>query len=245
MKTLITTCIVLYASISIAIAQKNNSNQLYEISYIQPKANYIAEFEQAVKEHYKLFHETNDGYAASLREVTEGELQGWYVWMLGPCGEASVHKHKSDGAHDENWDLFVNPLIEKYGDVSMWKYDPEFSKGNEEIPEGITYNVMAVDLKKGKEAEFKNIMKKVQETEESEKTENVLAASNAMYWNVYKYGYDYDVKIIRPAEGADINSEDFKNDYEAVHGAGSYDQFIKEWNKIVMAYDTDLMTNIK
>lgn len=227
---------------SVVSAQQYSDNQLYEISYIQPRPNQSSALEHAIREHYKLFHETHNANTVSLRAVTEGDLAGWYVWMFGPCGNASLSKHKSDGAHDDDWNTHVEPYIQQYGDVSLWKYDPEFSKGNEEIPEGITYNIMAVDLKKGKEKEFKNIMKKVQQAESQEETP---AYTNTMYWNLYNYGYEYDVKIIMPANASDFTSPAFRENYELVHGAGSYVQFLKDWNKIVMEYNTDVMSNIK
>ncbi|MBK6731908.1 MAG: hypothetical protein IPG60_13405 [Bacteroidetes bacterium] len=242
MKMLLLIFLIMFTAGSVLIAQNNSTNQFYEISYIQPKPNQSSALEYAIKAHYKLFHETNDVSTVSVRAVTEGDLAGWYVWMYGPCGNASINKHKSDGAHDADWNTNVEPYIKQYGDVSLWQYDPEFSKGNEEIPEGITYNVMAVDLKKGKEKEFKNIMKKVQQVEEQEE---IPAYTNTMYWNLYNYGYEYDVKVIMPANDSDFTSSAFKNNYELVHGDGSYNQFMKDWKKIVMEYNTDVMSNIK
>ncbi|MFN3939483.1 MAG: hypothetical protein ACK4IY_02775 [Chitinophagales bacterium] len=244
MKTLIATVLILCAGFQTGWAQKKQGNGFYEISYILPQSGQAAALESAVKEHYLYYHKTDEGHIASLRAVTEGALTGWYVWMLGPCGNAAIHPHKSDGAHDAHWNTTVEPFIQEYGDVSMWKYDPEFSDGTEEIPEGITYNVMAVDLKKGKEKEFKNILKKIQKSEENE-SENAIASANSIYWNLYKYGYEYDAKIVWPYAETDITSDAFKQNYESTHGAGSYQLFLKEWNKIVMDYNTDSMTNIK
>lgn len=242
MKTLIVSVLILCIGIQSGWAQKKQDNGLYEISYLHPVKDQAAALESAVKEHYLYYHKTDEGHRVSLRAVTEGELSGWYVWMLGPCGNATIHKHKSDGAHDEHWNKIVEPFIHEYGDVSMWKYDPEFSNGTEEIPEGVTYNVMAVDLKKGKEKEFKSMLKKIEQTETNE---NAIASQNAVYWNLYKYGYEYDAKVVWPTAETDIKSETFEKNYELTHGAGSYKLFLKEWNKIVMEYNTDSMTNIR
>lgn len=235
--------LVVYTASLFAQAAKSKTYQMLNTMKMKPKRTHEKQFEASVKAHIAKFHPAGP-YAARLSVITEGSgSDGWYVWAMGPLMYADLDKMpqgKKD--HDDDWDKTVDIHVEQYGESFFWKLQDDLSVTPPNYnPDRI--DVWGIDLKPGMRYQFAELMKKWKAMWEAKKYPFALRVFYNELWNadgndaaiVYSFtNYaDFDLDI------------SWRNDYDAMYGVGSWDNFWKEWNECVASTDEHLRKFIK
>ncbi len=222
-------------------AQTAPPPQISETMYILPKRGMDDEFKAAVKAHNLKYHPEGP-YTAGLRYVEYGEKAGWYVWIMGPTTFASFDSRPDEGAHGDDWNNTVDPLVEEYGTTNLWQYEAEQSFGRDILLKSGNYNLWAIDVKRGEMGRFNEIADKFKKTYESMGNRGFLVYSNlihtpgtadaafiASYTSLADWGTDWGVKKA----------------YEKLYGEGSWQTLWKTWDEVVVDFDEELRSNVK
>ncbi len=217
--------------------------QMFNNSFMKPKRGHEKQFEAGVKMHNAAFHSSGPN-RATLSMITEGTgSDGWYIWSMGPLTYTDLdHQPNGDAKHDEDWDKNVDAHVEEYGESYLWKLQDELSY----TP--ANYNpahvdVWVVDIKPGMRYQFADLMKKMKALWDTKK----YSFSMRVFYNDLWNGKGKDAAIVYSFDHYaefDVDLK-FKEDFETLHGAGSYDNFWKSWNDCVASVDEHIRKFIK
>lgn len=171
-----------------------------------------------------MFHASGPS-KATLAVITEGaNSDGWYIWSMGPLTYTDMdHIPQGEPKHDEDWDKNVDVHVEEYGESNLWKLneDVSYTPAN--------YNpshldVWVVDIKPGMRYQFAELMKKIKQFGKQK-----ISIFFKSFYNDLWSSKGKDAAIVFSFDHyADFDMDiKFKENFESVHGAGSYDNFGK------------------
>ena len=182
-------------------------------------------FETALAAHNKKFHPEGP-YQVNVYTVNSGKNAGKYMWNMGPLPWSAMDGRPGAGDHDDDWDTNVVPHLTNDVDVNYWKFHPQFSNFSKDFNLK-NLSVFMIDIKRFKEMDFFN---------------KVLANVNKVY--AEKMGdqiHGAYTNELNNMEGLDFawvdffdnmswmgREDKFPQDYEAVHGEGSFAGFLKD-----------------
>jgi hypothetical protein len=220
----------------------NKTYQMYNTNYMMPKRGQEKLFEAGVKAHIAKYH--TGPFSARLSVITEGAgSDGWYVWTMGPMTYTDMD-HQPDGnkEHDDDWSANVDSNVEKYGESNLWKLNEELSYTPPNYnPSNI--DVWGLDIKQGMRYKFNDLMKKWKALWEAKKYTFSLRVFNNDLWSTKGNNASIVFSFDKYAEfDQDIS---WRNDYEAMYGAGSWDNFWSQWNECVLNTNEQLRKFIK
>jgi hypothetical protein len=222
-------------ALSAQTAPPKKAYQIYQTQYIKPKHGKETQFEAAVKAHNAKFHATGP-HSARLSVITTGSgSDGWYVWAMGPFMYPDLdHAPAGEKTHDDDWTNNIDPLVDQYGETTNWKLDEDISITPADYkPENI--DVWTMDVKPGMRAKFADNLKMM-----------------AAVWKAKKYPYSFRVfnNDLFSSNGKDVSivysfknytefdmDFKFKEDYESINGAGSWQKFWDTWNECTSSTD--------
>lgn len=242
-KNLLLSFFVLFFIVN-AFAQTTDETptMLFENLYIQPKLGMEEKFEAAVKAHNLKFHP--DGpYKAGLRKVEYGDMSGWYVWVFGPATYSALDTRPTkEGGHAEDWAKTVDPLVQTYGEVDLWNYEPDLSFGMDILKKASYYETWAVDLKRGEYYRFKELASKLKKVYESLNKDAFLVFTNPIHTSKNK-----DVGILWSFNTYEEWAKDggTKAAYEKIYGNGSWQNMLDEWKDITVDYNSEVRSIVK
>lgn len=213
-----------------------------ENMYLLPKRGMEDKFEAAVAAHNKKFHP--DGpFKAGLRKVEYGTKAGWYVWIYGPTNYASIDSRPgAENGHDEDWSKTVDPLIETYGETSLWEFNEDLSSGKDLMKTAKYYELWTVDLKRGEYYRFKAMAEKLKKAYDTQDKTAFLVYENPLHT-----AGGADVGIIWSFNSYDEWSKNMgiKAPYEKLHGAGSWQQLLDEWADFIVDFNAEIRSFIR
>ncbi|MBP9883359.1 MAG: hypothetical protein KBF32_08150 [Chitinophagales bacterium] len=235
----VVTALILAAAASPASAQA--TNPVTETMYILPKRGMNEQLENAIKAHNAKYHPEGP-YVAGLRSVDYGAKSGWYVWLMGPTTYASIDSRPDKGAHDEDWNKTVDPLIEEYGEPKLWELDPNLSFGREILTKSGHYDVWAIDVKRGEMERFNELTGKVKKAYES-----IGDRAFMVYRSMVHTPGDADVAYLTSYTSLADWAADWKvkEAYEKLNGAGSWAKMMTTWNEVVVDFNEELRSYVK
>lgn len=216
--------------------KEEKKTKVVESVYILPKRGMSDKFEKAIKAHNDKFHPKGD-YVAGLRKVDYGEKAGWYVWIMGPTTYTALDSRpKKENGHHEDWEKNIDPLVEKYGAVSLWNFNEKLSFGMDLVINSKHYEAWAVDLKRGQYYRFKVIAEKLMKTSEK------LGVAFLVFNNPLHTPKSADVGIVWNFDSYDTWSQDigFQKEFEKLYGLGSWQNMLDEWFDILVDYNAEL-----
>jgi hypothetical protein len=160
---------------------------------------------------------------------------------MGPCTFTDLDSRPDDDAHNQDWMKNVDPFVERYCESGYWRRNDELSYAPEELQEFNLVDMMFFKISKGQRYRFDNLIHQVIKAYKYHKSpylmnyyESQMARGDApeivVAWYFDKWAY-FD------------RFEEFQNEYEEVHGEGSWATFWKEYNNIV-EYDMDEIMEI-
>lgn len=237
-RTLIIAVFLIYTAGLFAQTANTSSYQMFNTQMMKPKRGHEKQFEDAVKAHVAKFH-PKGAYDARLSVITDGSgSDGWYLWSMGPLTYTDMDKTPAGTAgHDEDWDKTVDTHVETYGESNFWKLreDQSYTPANYR-PERV--DVWLIDMKAGMGYTFSDLMKKWKAVWDAKKYPySFRVLSNDLF---SKKGNDVAI-VFSFTKYADFDLDiSWRKDYEAMYGAGSWDNFWKVWNECVESTDEQL-----
>ena len=213
-----------------------------ETMYIMPKKGMNDKFEAAIKAHNLKYHPEGP-YKAGLRKVEYGDKAGWYVWVYGPTTYSSIDTRPAkEAGHTDDWTKTIEPLVETYGETSLWDFNTDLSYGRDIMLKSKLYEVWIVKLKRGEYYRFKAIAEKLKKAYETDGKTAFIIYNNPLHTS--KSG---DLAILWSFNTYAEWSKDpgIKAAYEKLIGANSWQQMLDEWNDILVDYTAEIRSVVK
>ncbi len=213
----------------IAVSQNGNEYMVFENGLLSPKLDKISQFESGLAAHNKKYHKEGT-FGARVHWIGNGPNTGKYIWSMGPLPWSAFDNRPAQEGHDEDWNSNVLPYMMPETDQNYWKYEAELSN----FPKDFKLNKLLVDfydVKRFKGSEAKSLLGKINKVMK----EKFADATYGVYTNELpnsKHGND--IAVIYFFEKSGFMGEDWKfaDKYNEVHGAGSFDTFMKDWENV-------------
>ncbi|TDQ29390.1 hypothetical protein [Zeaxanthinibacter enoshimensis] len=208
-----------------AVSQGSTDYPVITNLQLTPLPGKIVQFEQGLAEHNKKFH-ADGGNGARVYWVSSGKNAGRYMWVMGPTTWSAMDTPiQPEKEHNDHWNQKIAPFAETVGRVDYWRFHPEYSN----FPADFDIDnllVFVMDIKPFKGMQAIEIVKKVQK----------------LYMEKYPdEPYGVYVNELSNLEGQDLawvdffgnmnymsRPDTFPQDFETVHGEGSFMKFLKE-----------------
>jgi hypothetical protein len=206
---------------------QSEAYRMVELSYMKAKPGMYSKFEAAVKAHNEKYHKEGK-YGSALYSIVTGNEAGWYVWTMGPCTFTDLDGRPAAGAHEDDWNKTIEPLIAEYGRTEYWKWNDKMSFRVENDNKMI--QLWWVDITKGEYYRFKAFMEKIKAVHEKQND------AISVYDNQFNQNDGRDVVIVWSMENwASMDKDDWKmkTEFEAMYGEGSWELAIEEWKDVV------------
>lgn len=221
----------------LVISQTNPEYTVIENGMMTANPKYISEFESGVAIHNNKYH-TDGMYGSRIYQINNGPYYGKYVWVMGPIPWSAFDDRPQQEGHDEDWNKNIEPYTIAGGDQFYWRFYPELSN----FPNDFTIKNLLVDMfdvKRYKTKEVMELMKKVSKVM-LEKYPNEPFGIYTNEFPHYQQGRDVAfVSFYNNSTWLGQNNE-FPKNYNAVHGEGSFEEFLKEWEELTNGRETEM-----
>ena len=213
--------------IPIFMNAQSDSPTLWEVINIQVKSGMEKDFEAAVKAHNERFHPEGP-HQAQLFSNINGPYAG-YQWVMGPTNWEAMDNRPDDEAHDNDW-AKVQAMIESAEPPQYWSTD---LKNSQLILDPVNNKsvVWMYDLESGKSSQWSDLLGKVKEVYAASRQDEDFFVG----WNEFSNAKGEDAVIIFTMDKwGDLDQQrNFGKEYEAVHGEGTWHQFLNHVNECV------------
>jgi len=229
--TVLFTLLVICSLTSVLLAQDYT---MYETQYLKVKPGKWQELSANMKAHNRKFH-SDDPYKARVWRVVNGKRSGQLVWVMGPCTFTDLDNRPADDDHESDWTGKVESLAEGHHN-EYWRRQESLSY----VPDDAIHKIIRVrflDVKDGETYRFRQLFSNITKVYEAKNHphrlnvyRNRFRNSSGREWATVNY---YD-------KWADLDvSRNFPDDYEEVHGEGSWRLFLEEWEDVVVSADDE------
>jgi len=213
-----------------------------EAMYILPKHGMEEKFEAAVKAHNAKFH-PEGLYVAGLRKVEYGKKAGWYVWVYGPTTYASLDTRPAkENGHSADWDATIDPLVETYGEPSLWERNENLSYGVDKLKTTKYIEVWLVKLKDQQYYRFKALAEKLKKTYETMGKEAFIVLNSSLH---IEGGADVAILWSFNSFAEWEKDSGTKAAFEKIYGTNSWQNMLDEWNAVIVDYNTEIRSFIR
>ena len=184
------------------------------------------EFETAVKSHNEKFHKEG-AHMAYLREVLTGPKAGTYIWISGPNMFSDFETRPGEGAHADDWTNNVDPYVKYYGTVEFWKMNDKLSFTAPDSENDKLSQIWFIEIEKGGWEKFNAALAKAVAVNTKNGDDTIQT-----YNTSFSAGDGRDVALVFPfGKWSDLDIDDpFMKDFEELHGEGSWEIFLDDWN---------------
>ncbi|MBB4080862.1 hypothetical protein GGR28_003501 [Lewinella aquimaris] len=224
----------------LATAQAEGEYLVFENVQLTPNPAHITEFEAGLAAHNKKYHGEGP-YAARTYLIANGPRSSSYLWVMGPFPWSSLDDRPAQPeGHDADWNENVHAYLMDGGEASYLKFHPELSH----FPKDFTVNKLLVDfydIKRFKSQEARELIKPIQKM----MMEKFPDDTYGIYTNEFPSTKDgLDMAFISFFEKSAWLGEDpgFAEKYNEVHGEGSFEKFLTDWEAVTDGVQTELWT---
>ena len=221
--------LLLAALAPFVISAQDDGYTMYESIILEPDLENVAALSEGLAEHNKTYH-SEAPYQAMVWDISTGPNAGKMIWMMGPCTYSDLDNRPS-GEHDDHWAQKVVVNLEGMSHGEYWKRNNDLS-----ITDGNPRPILAVrflELNPGQGYRLQGMLGKVSEA--------LKAADDVNSWSVYINEFQQGTRIGRHValvrginSWAEFDESDtFRENFEAHHGEGSWDPFMREWNDVI------------
>lgn len=224
MRRFIISFLAVLAFTAFSFAQEDESYTMFENTHMVVKTDRFKEFNKAMADHNKKYH-AEGAYYANFWMVSVGANAGDFVWSMGPCTYSDLDSRPTGKDHMEDWLYNVMPNVKYIKETNYWKLDEKHSY-NATAGNNTKLSIRIYDLEDWQEYRFKELLKKVVEVY----TEKKYEWNFGTYWSQFNVQDDEDVAIVFGFDKWAWFDKDpqFKNDFEEIHGEGSWQAFREE-----------------
>lgn len=215
---------------------QNTDYSMARITFVKAKVGMEGDFVDAVAEFNKKFH-SEAPFTARLDRIATGSEAGWFVWIMGPLTFTDLDSWDTGGERAAYLKENVYNKIAKFGRTEFWRYNPKLSFDGVDEPVAMS-NLWLIDIKSGEYHRFKEFMEKVQP---------VFAKMNRDNMRVYNNAFNEDdgrdvVIVWTNTKWADMDEEnnDFESTYEEMHGKGSWQNALDNWQDFTVTVRSSL-----
>lgn len=208
-------------------------------AYITPKADAIAEFKEGIKNHNQQFH-SEGGLGVRIYNVLNGVNSHKMVGVMGPFHWSELDNISADtwSAHQEDWAKNVEPYMEVETNESFWRFHDELSN----FPPNFDINklqIVTYDITRMEGERMNDALKKVTDVMKEKYADlpfgvytNELSSTTEGRDMAIAYFFD-DFKWL-------AEDPKFKEKYEEMNGAGSFDSLLADWKEITQGSQTEI-----
>lgn len=223
----------------LAISQNSTEYGVFETANLTPNPTQITQFEKGLAAHNKKYHGEGP-YGVRVYWVSNGPNTGSYHWSMGPFPWSSLDSRPAQKeGHDADW----NTNVAQYttadsGAQSYWRAHTELSR----FPKDFTIKNMEVDywdIKRGKYADAIKLVEKINKVYAEKYPDDI--------WGIYTNEFSStkegrDLAVISFFDRSAWLGEEHGMDkkYNEVYGAGSWEQFLKDWMEVTEGGETEL-----
>lgn len=217
----------------LALLAQATPEMIFSQVMLTPKPDKIAEFEAGISAHNKKFH--SEGLqGATVYWIANGKNSGKYIWNTGPMPWAALDTEHPDKAnHEGDWNKNVAPFTN--GNDEAFFFTADFANSN--FSKDFTQknlSVFMLDIKRFKNREFMELMKKVRKVYAEKMPERIYGVyHNAMPSNDDR-AFERDLGWVEFFDSMGIFGEDdkFSQYYEEVYGANTFLDFVKAFENV-------------
>ena len=209
------------------IAQKMKEKYtMFSTEQIKPVKGKEKEFETAVLAHNEKYHKEGT-HQAWLRQIVTGPKAGSYVWISGPKMFSDFETRPGAGAHADDWTNNVDPYVKYYGTVEFWKMNDKLSFTAPDSENDKLSQIWFIDVENGAWEKFNEALTKAVAVNKKIGTDTFQTFNTS-----FSGGDGRDVALVFPfGKWSDLDIDDpFMEDFEELHGEGSWQIFLDEWN---------------
>lgn len=230
--------VVMLFTASFSFSQETYS--MFENTYMYVKPDKQKEFSEAMAKHNKEFH-ADGPYHASIWMVTGGIHAGAVVNSMGPLTFTDLDSRPSSKEHNQDWSENVMPYVEEIVETGYWKLDSKRSYDDESL-QFSKILITVYDIENWQRYRFKDVMSKVAEVYKAEESDH----SFSLYFPVFDMANNRDAATVWGFNEYAAFDEDrkFKEDYEKLHGAGSWQMVMDEYRAVVKGSVEEIWTII-
>lgn len=208
--------------------------EMFETTYLQVKSGHSDQFKAGMKAHNDRFHAAGP-YRADVWYVANGASGGAMFWAMGPCTFTDLDNRPSGEDHDSDWAKNVMAHAEA-GLTEYWKLDPDLSYRPDMVPRS-KLRIQFIDIQRFEWYRFRELQKKAKAAREAKKDPD----PRLVFRNQASDG-TRDIALVRAFDkwAALDRDNSFREDFEEVHGAGSWRLFLMEVEETVVNSETEL-----
>ena len=211
------------------VSQNSTEYMVIENGLIKANPKNIEQFEAGMAAHNKKYH-ADDLYGARIYTISNGANVGSYMWVMGPLPWSAMDNRPAKEGHDEDWNKNVLPYMLPDGDQTYWRFESDLSHFSKDFTiKNLLVDVYDIKRFKGKKA--MSLLEKIKKV----MLENFPNETYGIYSNEFpstKEGKDIAfVSFFSKSSWLGENNE-FAKKYNEVHGEGSFETFLKDWEGV-------------
>ena len=219
-------------------AQDAQNYVMYEAQYLTPAPGKMAEFSAAMAAHNKKFHASGP-FQANVWSILTGPYSGQYSWVMGPCTFTDLDSRPSGADHESDWAKVVSftvPMGEEYGEY--WRLDADSSY----MPDNKIHPILRIrfyDIQRNEGYRFNRLLEQIKEVYQKKQ----YPVQFRVFRNRFFSGSaGRDVATVATFDKwADLDRDvSFSDDFEEVHGKGSWRLFMDEISDVVVSAQDEL-----
>ena len=206
------------------VAQTNESLVIENVM-LTVKPDKIAEFEAGIAAHNKKFHASGP-YGARVYTILNGKNAGKYMLIMGPLPWSAMDGRPASKEHTDDNNKNINQYIESEVEVNYMKMHPDLSNFSKDF-EINKVSVFMIDIKRFKDMDFmEKVVNKVVKMYKEKMPDQIYG----IYTNEMPNMDGMDFAWVDFFDNSSWMAKDdtFMQDFEEVHGTGSFQQFIKD-----------------
>jgi hypothetical protein len=240
MRKIVLTGAMFIATVMMVIGQSDY--KMMELVYLKPiPGTDLDEAVKAIADHNKKYH-AEEPFKATVWSNLTGSMVGTWVWVMYPGTFTDYDGRPGGKDHDGDWDKAVLPYFTLVAN-EYWKEDDKLSYYPEERKDGDKVVFTVFDIKPGESYRFKALLKKVHEVYK----EKAYDRNFSVYYNQFenKCGRDVAIEVMFDKWAFLDEDHSMKNDFEEVHGEGSWMMAIEEYRDVVVSAEDELSVLMK
>lgn len=209
----------------IMMMAQTNEGLIIENVMLTVNPEKITEFEAGIAAHNKKFH-ADGPYGARVYNVLNGKNSGKYMLIMGPLPWSAIDARPSGQDHVDDNNSNVNKHITSEVEVNYMKMHPELSNFSKDF-EIDKVSVFMIDVKRFKEQDFmEKVINKVVKVYKEKMPDQLYG----VYSNEMNNMDGMDFGWVEFFDNSSwLGKEDkFMQDFEEVHGAGSFAKFMAD-----------------
>jgi len=221
------------------VVSQTNESMVIENVMLTVNPEKIMEFEAGIAAHNKKFH-AEGPYGARVYNVINGKNAGKYMLIMGPLPWSAMDGRPASKEHTDDNIKNINKFLMPDVEVNYMKMHPELSNFSKDF-EINKISVFMIDIKRFKEMDFmEKVVKKVVKVYKEKMPDQIFGIYTNELGSVD--GLDFGWVDFFDSSSWLGKEDKFVQNYEEVHGAGSFVKFLADVEATTDGERTEIWT---